>query len=76
MLICVHIYKSPPPPDREGRGGVQVARMEEKGAKQVAAGIYTKHSVGPSIRPICTRRCLTMTNMVQACYCFELEYLS
>ena len=29
--------------------------------------IYDKYSAGPSIRPICTRCCLTMTDVIQAC---------
>ena len=33
----------------------------------IAASIYDKHSVGPSIRPIYTRCYSTMTNMIQVC---------
>ena len=33
----------------------------------IAASSYDKCSVGPSIRPICTRCCFTMTNMIQVC---------
>ena len=28
---------------------------------------YDEYSAGPSIRPICTRNCLTMNNMIQVC---------
>ena len=38
---------------------------------------YDKYSVGPSIRPIYTRCCFEMTNMIQACSNFiEPEYSS
>ena len=33
----------------------------------IAASIYDKCSVGPSIRPICTRCCFKMTYLVQVC---------
>ena len=33
----------------------------------IGASMFGKYSVGPSIRSICTRRCFTMINMVQAC---------
>ena len=33
--------------------------------------LFDRYSVGPSIRPICTRRCFTMTNMVQVCSNFR-----
>ena len=32
-----------------------------------AVDIYDKHSVGPFIRPVCTRCCFTMTNMIKVC---------
>jgi hypothetical protein len=36
----------------------------------IAASIYDKYSVRLSIRPVCTRCCFTMTDMVQVCsYC-------
>ena len=31
----------------------------------IVASICDKNSVGPSIRPICTRCCFAMTNMIQ-----------
>ena len=37
----------------------------------IAASIYDKYSVGPSIRPICTRCCFTITNMIQVCSNFH-----
>ena len=37
----------------------------------IAASIHDKYSVGPSIRPICTRSCFTMTNMIQVCSNFR-----
>jgi len=36
-----------------------------------AASIHDRLSVGPSIQPICTRCCFTMTNMVQMCSNFH-----
>ena len=33
----------------------------------IAANIYDKYSIGPSNRPICTRRCFTMTSLIQVC---------
>ena len=41
------------------------------GCALIAASSYHKDSVGPSIRPICTRCCLTMTNMIQVCSKFR-----
>ena len=39
--------------------------------------VYHKYSVSPSIRPICTRCCLTMTSMIQTCSNFiEAEHCS
>ena len=40
-------------------------------ANLIPASIYQKYSVGRSIRPICTRRCFTMTNTVQVCSNFR-----
>ena len=37
----------------------------------IAASICDKYSVGPSIRPTCTRCCFTMTNIIQACSNFR-----
>jgi len=37
----------------------------------IAASIHDKYSVGPSIRPIYTRCCFTMTNMIQVCGIFH-----
>ena len=43
----------------------------------IAASISDRYSVGPSIRPICTRCCFTMTNMIQVLVIvIEPEYLS
>ena len=39
----------------------------------IAARIYDKFSVDPSIRPMCTRDCFTMTNMIQVCNNFSLN---
>ena len=33
----------------------------------IAASIYDRYLVGPSIRLICTRCCFTMTHMIQVC---------
>ena len=42
-----------------------------------AASVYHKCSVGPSIRPICTRRCLAVTNMIQVCsiFCWDRVFI-
>ena len=37
----------------------------------ITACIYDKYLVGPSIRPICTRCCFTMTDMIQVCSNFD-----
>ena len=37
----------------------------------IATRIYDEYSAGPSIRSICTRCCLTMTNMIQVCSKFH-----
>ena len=37
----------------------------------IAASMYNKYSVGPSIRQICTRCSFTMTNMIQSCSNFH-----
>ena len=42
----------------------------------IAASIYDKYLVGPSIRPICTRYCFTMTNVIQVCSRFSFEGFS
>ena len=36
----------------------------------IAASIHDKYSVSPSIRPVYTRCCFTMTNMIQVCSIF------
>ena len=35
------------------------------GLNLMAVSIHHKHSIGPSIRPICTKCCLTKTDMIQ-----------
>ena len=40
-------------------------------ANLTPANIYHRYSVGPSIRPMCTRCCLTMTHMTQVCSNFR-----
>ena len=52
-----------PPP---ARGGFDLS----------AAGISNGHSVGPSIRPICTRCCFTMTGMIKVCSNFRCARVS
>ena len=47
----------------KGCGSLNV-RLERN---RISASIYVEYSVGPSIRPICTRYCFTMTNMIQVC---------
>jgi len=37
----------------------------------IAVSICDRYSVGPSIRPMCTRYCFTMTNMIQVCSNFH-----
>jgi hypothetical protein len=41
----------------------------------IPASIYDKYSVCPSVRPICTRCCLTMTNKIQVCSNFQNDYV-
>ena len=40
------------------------------------ASIYDKYSVGPSSRPICTKCCFTMTNIIQVCSNFHRTRVS
>ena len=47
----------------------EVAELDDS----IAASIYDTYSVGPSIRPICTRRCFTMSNMIQMCSIWMLD---
>ena len=42
-----------------------------RGPGLIAASMYSKYSAGPSIRPICTRNCFTMTNMLEVCSNFH-----
>ena len=51
----------------EREGGRKRERGREKGRDMIAASVYDKDSVGPSIRPGCTRCCFTMTNTIQVC---------
>ena len=37
----------------------------------IAVSIYDRYSVGPSIRPTCTKCCPTITNMIQVCSGFH-----
>ena len=37
----------------------------------IAGSIYDEYSVGPSIQPVCTTYCFTMTNMIQVCSNFH-----
>ena len=53
---------------RSPRGG---ACGQRKCVDLIAASIHDNYSVGPSIRPICTRCCLTMTYMIQVCSYFR-----
>ena len=52
-------------------GVVRVSEFSEEklrfASDLTAASIYDKHSVGLSIRPICTRCCFTMTKKIQVC---------
>jgi len=57
-----HALPRPPPP-----------RLRRNPLDLIAASIYHKYSVGPSIRPICTRFCFTMTNMIQVCSNFRCD---
>jgi len=52
----------------------QVAGLQAQGLglrDLIAVSVYDKHSVGPSIRTICTRCCFTMTDMIQVCSSFH-----
>jgi hypothetical protein len=45
-------------------------RERERGVPstlKIAASVYQRYSVRPSIRPVCTRCCFTTTNMIQLC---------
>ena len=47
--------------------GLQGERWNMGQNNLIAANVYDKYSTGPSIRPICTRCCLTMNNVIQVC---------
>jgi hypothetical protein len=71
------LYQLRPPAERESTAFiadqklfVSAVRKDVKlqgAANLIAAGVYVKYSVGPSIRPICTRCCFTMTYIIQVC---------
>ena len=44
---------------------------ERHRADLIEASTYDKHSVDPSIRPVCTRCYFTMTYMIQVCSDFH-----
>jgi hypothetical protein len=44
---------------------------EEKWKDLIAVSVHDEYSVGPSIRPIRTRRCFTTTSMIQVCSNFH-----
>ena len=48
-------------------GAVEAVLVLERGPDLIAASNHDAHSVGPSIRPICTRCYFTMTHMIQVC---------
>ena len=54
-----------------GRGGIYCRTVTTRGLNLIAASIYDKLSRGPSIRPVCTRYCFTMTSMIQVCSNFH-----
>ena len=54
-----------------GEGGFLYKRSVGTQSDLIAASIYDEYSTGPSIRPICTRCCLTMTNVIQVCSNFH-----
>ena len=61
----------------DGPGAVHTNLPWEAFGDPIALSIYDKNSVGPSIRPICTRCCFTMTDMIQVCSNFiQPEHLS
>ena len=49
------------------QGLIGKAEQTETEPDLIAASIYDEYSIGPSIRPICTTRYFTITNVVQAC---------
>ena len=68
MLTPLQSSNAHPPCSRVmGRGSIRSVPM----TNQISASIYDKYSVGRSIRPICTRCCFTMTNMIQVCGNFQ-----
>ena len=61
-------------PTRYVQFGGLVARMQEHAGSRadlIAASIYYEHSVCPSIRPICTSCCFSLTIMFQVCRNFR-----
>ena len=45
--------------------------LQERSQYLIAASVYDEYPGGPSIRPICTRCCFTMTSMIQVCSNFH-----
>ena len=57
--------------DEEGRSVSSAPLSRSEPSDLIAAIIYDKYSVHPSIRPICTKCCFPMTNMNQVCSNFH-----
>ena len=56
---------------RGQRVGVPWPRHVRAPLRAIQSSTYGKYSVGPSIRPIRTRCCFTMTTMIQVCSNFH-----
>ena len=41
----------------------------------IAVSIYEKYSVGPSVRPVCTRCCFAVARMMQMCRKFARVFI-
>ena len=57
-VLCVH---------KSGLENLRCPRLVCARVDLIAASIYEKHSLGPFVRPICTRCCFATTNMIQVC---------
>ena len=67
--LCQHgfndlqvLFRAVPPPPPPGK---------TKPSNLTTASIYDRYSVGPSIEPVCTRCCFTMSKMIQVCSNFH-----
>ena len=57
--------------DAASKAEEKAAWHQAREAEEAQVIAADKYSVGPSILPICTRCCFTMTNMIQVCSNFH-----